>query len=289
MQIAFLVGSLLLLGVFAWLVKRRLDALPTKAKKQLLKRKLNGVFVYCEDRGWIPRNPAFQRDYLGDFPALAKLEAGYPAVRSECLALLEHKERLTNASALGGSFTTAGIHTISWKTFVFKSGDFIEENCARCPRTAALLREIPGLYTAFFSVLEPRQVIAPHWGYYKGILRYHLGVLIPNDNADEACWLRVHADPYDNALERDKKNKQRDTSSIVKGEIYHWHDGEGIVFDDNYLHDAGNNSDQVRVVLWLDLKRPLPLPLDLFNRLVGWVASRDASMRKIRSNVIVHD
>ena len=281
MMIASIAGLVLLLGVCFWLAKRRLDALPNKAKKKLLKKKLNGVFVYLEEHGWLARTPAFDRDYLRYYPALAKLEAGYPAVREECLALLDHKERLTDISVLGGSYTKAGIHTIRWKSFVFKSGDFVEENCARCPRTAALLRQIPNLYTAFFSVLDPRQVITPHWGYYKGILRYHLGVVIPNDNADGACWLRVNADPYQNA--------QRDTSAIVKGEVYHWHDGEGIVFDDNYLHDAANGSDEVRVVLWLDLKRPMPLPFDLFNRLVGWVVRRDESIQQIRNNAIVHD
>ena len=281
MWIASIAGLVLLLGVFAWLAKRRLDALPNKVKKRLLKKKLNGVFVFLEERGWLARTPAFDRDYLRYYPALAKLEAGYPAIREECLALLDHKERLTDISKLGGSYTKAGIHTIRWKSFVFKSGDFVEENCARCPRTAALLREIPGLYTAFFSVVDPHQVITPHWGYYKGILRYHLGVVIPNNNADGACWLRVNADPYQNA--------QRDISAIVKGEVYHWHDGEGIVFDDNYLHDAANGSDQVRVVLWLDLKRPMPLPFDLFNRLVGWIVRHDASLEKIRTNAIVHD
>ena len=35
---------------------------------------------------------------------------------------------------------------------------------------------MPGVYTAFFSVLEPHQHLVPHWGYYKGFLRYHLGV-----------------------------------------------------------------------------------------------------------------
>ena len=289
MLLATIVVLVLLLAVAAWVAKRRLDAMPEKVKKRLLKRKLNGVFVFLEERGWLPRMPAFDRNYLRHYPALAKLEAGYPAIRGECLALLGHKDRLTDISVLGGSHTKAGIHTIAWKTFVFKSGSFIEENCARCPRTAALLREIPGLYTAFFSVLDPHQVIAPHWGYYRGILRYHLGVVIPNDNADGACWLRVNADPYDNELQRDKKNSQRDTSSIVKGEIYHWREGEGIVFDDNYLHDAANGSDQVRVVLWLDLKRPMPLPLDLFNRLVAWLVHRDASVRKIRQNAIVPD
>jgi beta-hydroxylase len=272
---------LLVLGLSTWAAKRRLDSLPNKLKKRLLKKRLNRAFSYCEERGWLRRAPAFDRKYLRYYPALAKLEAGHPAVREECLALLDHKEKLTDISKMGGSYTKAGIHTIRWKTFVFKSGEFIDENCARCPRTAALLREIPGLYTAFFSVLDPHQVITPHWGYYKGILRYHLGVVIPNDNADLACWLRVNSDPYQNA--------QRDTSAIVKGEIYHWREGEGIVFDDNYLHDAANGSDQVRVVLWLDLKRPMPLPLDLFNRLVGWFVHRDASVRKIRQNAIVPD
>ena len=292
MGLASIAGLVLLVGVSIgasiWVVKRRLDALPPKAKKRLLKRKLNDVFVSLEQRGWIPRTPAFDRNYLSYYPALAQLEAGHPAIREECLALLDHKERLTDVSVLGGSYTKAGIHTIRWKTFVFKSGDFLEENCARCPRTAALLREIPGLYTAFFSVLDPHQVIVPHWGYYKGILRYHLGVVIPYNNADEACWLRVNADPYLDA-QHDKKNSQRDTSAIVKGEVYHWHEGEGIVFDDNYLHDAANGSDQVRVVLWLDLKRPLPLVFDLFNRAVGWIVRRDESMQKIRRDAIVYD
>lgn len=271
----------LVLGSSIWVAKRRLDALPNKVKKKILKKKLNGVFTYLEERGWLPRTPAFDRNYLRCYPALAKLEAGHPIIREECLALLDHKEKLTDVSALGGSYTKTGIHAIRWKSFVFKSGEFVEENCARCPRTAALLREIPGLYTAFFSVLDPHQVIAPHWGYYKGILRYHLGVVIPNDNVDGACWLRVNGDPYQNA--------QRDTSAIVKGELYHWREGEGIVFDDTYLHDAANGSDQVRVVLWLDLKRPMPLPFDLFNRLVGWIVHRDASMRQIRRNAIVDD
>jgi beta-hydroxylase len=259
MLLASIAGLVLLLAVAIWLAKRRIDAMPVKAKKRLFKRTLNAVFFFGEERGWLPRTPAFD-DYLRYYPALAKLEAGFPAVREECLALLDRKDRLTDISVLGGHYTKAGIHTIGWKSFVFKSGSFVDENCARCPRTAALLREIPDLYTAFFSVLDPHQVITPHWGYYKGILRYHLGVVIPNDNADEACWLRVNADSYDNAQQRDKKNSQRDTSSIVKGEVYHWHEGEGIVFDDNYLHDAGNDSDQVRVVLWLDLA-PAAAPL----------------------------
>jgi aspartyl/asparaginyl beta-hydroxylase (cupin superfamily) len=47
-------------------------------------------------------------------------------------------------------------------------GAFIPENEARAPQTAALLRQMPDVYNAFFSVLEPHQHIDPHWGHYKG-------------------------------------------------------------------------------------------------------------------------
>jgi beta-hydroxylase len=98
---------------------------------------------------------------------------------------------------------------------MLKSGRFIEENCALAPKTAAILRRAPIVSNAFLSILEPHQYITPHFGYYKGFVRYHLGVIIPNDNADNACWLRVNADANDNA--------QRDKSLIDRGEKYYWH------------------------------------------------------------------
>ncbi len=48
-----------------------------------------------------------------------------------------------------------------------------------CPRTAALMREIPGMTTAMFSILSPRKHILDHRGPYKGVLRYHLGLIVP--------------------------------------------------------------------------------------------------------------
>ena len=134
--------------------------------------------------------------------------------------------------------------------------------------------------TAFFSILDPRQYITPHWGYYKGYMRYHLGVIIPDNNAEQKCWLRVNDNRAQNAL--------KDKDQIAFGEKYHWHDGEGIVFDDNYLHDASNESDQVRVVLWLDLRRKMPFYASLFNRFVLWLAGRDKSVEKIRKKATVN-
>ena len=270
---------LTLVAVGAFVMKRKLDGMTKKEKKRFLKSTLNGVFVRAEERGWLPRTPAFNHDYLETYPSLRILEDGYDVVREECLRLLEIKDKLTDMSAMGGSYTQAGIHTAKWKTFMFKSGQMVEQNCRLAPRTADLIRQIPEAYTAFFSILDPHQHVVPHWGYYKGFVRYHLGVLIPNNNEDRKCFLRVNGDAADNA--------RHDTSLIDKSEVYYWHDGEGIVFDDNYLHDAENASDEVRVVLWMDLRRPMPWPIQLFNRLCLFFVHRDESVKKIRDNAIV--
>ena len=101
-------------------------------------------------------------------------------------------------------------------------------------RPADLIRRLPRIYTAFFSVLEPHQKLAPHFGDCKGFLRYRMGVLVPNNNEDGKCWIRINAAASDNA--------RRDRSLIEKGERYCWENGEGVVFDDSYLHEAANDS-----------------------------------------------
>jgi beta-hydroxylase len=162
---------------------------------------------------------------------------------------------------------------------MFKSHRFIEENCALAPRTAELLRNVPGLYTAFFSVLDGGQYITPHWGYWKGFLRYHLGVIIPNDNRERSCWLRVNADRADNA--------KRDPGLIERGERHYWKEGQGVMFDDTFLHDAKNDSDQVRVILWLDLRRRMPPYLNAFNTMLLEIAHRAPSVAAVRKNAVV--
>ncbi|MBW2696749.1 MAG: aspartyl/asparaginyl beta-hydroxylase domain-containing protein, partial [Deltaproteobacteria bacterium] len=142
------------------------------------------------------------------------------------------------------------------------------------------------LYTAFFSILEPHQYVTPHFGYYKGFLRYHLGVIIPGNNIDRSAWLRVNADRADNdRADNDRADNDRDDHSLIeRGEKYYWHDGEGVMFDDTYLHDAANDSDEVRVVLWLDVARKMSFWLHAFNKLFLFIVHRDASIKVIRNN-----
>lgn len=263
-------------------IAKALGTLPGAGKKgrKRVKKAFNGVYARCEDAGLIPRLPAFSEDYAADYPELLAVEAAYDDIRRECERLLAFRSRITDMSKLGGQYTERGVHTVAWKVFMLKSGSFIEENCALAPKTAALVRPLRNVYNAFFSIIEPHQHIAPHWGYYKGFVRYHLGVVVPNDNADGKCWIRVNADPADNA--------RRDKTLIERAPKYHWRNGKGVVFDDTNLHDAANESDEVRVVLWFDLARKLPRMLDLYNRALLKAVYYEPSVRKFRENAVVH-
>ncbi len=278
---ALFVTAGIAIGLFAagsWSI-RRFENMPSKRKKKLFTKTINEVYTWFEDRGLMRRNPAYIRDYHREYPELKILEDNHAIVQQECLALLDIKDRLTDVRALGAGYTEGGIHTAKWKAFMFKSGDFLEDNCRLAPRTADIIRRIPGVYTAFFSVLDPHQKITPHWGYYKGFLRYHLGVRIPYNNANNQCWLRVNGDRAQNAM--------LDKDQIEHGERYFWKNGEGIIFDDNYLHDAANESDEVRVVLWLDLRRKMPFYIGPLNRLCLWLVYRDKSVEKIRRGALI--
>jgi beta-hydroxylase len=190
-----------------------------------------------------------------------------------------HKDQLHDIAGAGGKRTKGGIHAVKWKSFMFKAGTFIPENCALCPQTAALLQRIPRIKQAFFSILDPDQHIKTHKGYYYGFLRYHLGLIIPYHNQHKECWIRIHADPDD--------NRRYDKSSIVKGEKYHWQEGKGILFNDNYLHEAANESDQLRVVLYLDVIRKYPWWLDWFNLLLLNIGYSSAPVKRIAKDARV--
>ena len=70
----FLAGLGGLLALYLYRLFRRLQALPNQQKKVLIKETINGVFVWFEERGLLPRSPTFNRDYLRDYPALKILE-----------------------------------------------------------------------------------------------------------------------------------------------------------------------------------------------------------------------
>jgi len=238
-------------------------------------RATNNAFKKLEKAGLVKRTPNIIFDYHKDYPKLKILEDNYQLIRKECERVLTFKEDIMDVKNLLGGYTSGGIHELKWKSFVIKSGAFVEDNCKLCPETTRLLRKIPRLRTAFFSILDPKQYITPHEGYYNGFMRYHLGVIIPNNNENKECWIRVANDkiPHENLPS--------------EGDKYFWKNGEGVLFNDNYSHDAKNESDEIRVILWLDVERKLPFPIKSINTLLLNVLYSTKIMKNVAKNAVV--
>lgn len=187
---------------------------------------------------------------VGDHPFLpteslgwiAGLEREWQAMREELDQVLTYRDALPNFQDI--SVDQVGLTDDDrWKTFFFSAYGFrSDENCARCPQTSALLETIPGLTTAFFSILGPGKHLPEHRGPYKGVLRYHLALRVPGPEG--ACRIRVGH------------------------EVAVWHEGRSLLFDDTYPHEAWNDTDEDRVVLFADVVRPLPPPVSWLNQLV---------------------
>lgn len=170
------------------------------------------------------------------------LEAGWLAIRQELDQVLVHRDSLPNFQDISVDQVVL-TNDDRWKTYFFVAYGFrAEENRARCPATTAMLDKIPGLTTAFFSILAPGKHLPEHRGPYKGVLRYHLGLKVPGPPG--ACRIRVG------------------------GEVAGWEEGHSLLFDDTYPHEAWNEADSDRVVLFADVLRPLPAPVSWLNQAV---------------------
>ncbi len=176
------------------------------------------------------------------FPWIGEIEANWTTIREELEKVLEDREGLPNFQDISKDQIEI-TDDDDWKTFfLYGYGFKAELGVEMCPKTAALMQRIPGMTTAMFSILSPRKHILDHRGPYKGVLRYHLGLIVPRDA--QACRIRVGDD------------------------FRHWEEGKSMVFDDTFNHEVWNDTDETRVVLFVDLLRPLPSPESLINRAI---------------------
>ena len=116
---------------------------------------------------------------LERFPWVKRIEDNWEVIREEAERLLEDRESLANFQDISKDQIEI-TDDDRWKTFfLYGYGFEAKLGVEMCPRTAALMREIPGMSTAMFSILSPRKHILAHRGPYKGVLRYHLGLIVP--------------------------------------------------------------------------------------------------------------
>lgn len=175
------------------------------------------------------------------FPWAAEIEREWPLIRRELEQVLVRQSELPSFHDISTDVQTISKDS-AWKTFFLAGyGLSSQENIRRCPETWRIVQKIPGLKTAMFSIFEPGKHLPPHRGPYNGVLRLHLGLIVPEQS--ERLAIRVDR------------------------EVRHWHEGQALIFDDAYEHEAWNHTDKTRVVLFVDFVKPLRFPA----RLVNWL------------------
>jgi beta-hydroxylase len=176
----------------------------------------------------------------GKFAWTKYVEQNTPQILAELKAVMEQYESIPSLGDLSEEQKRIITGERNWKTYMlYTYGARIEKNIRLCPQTDHVIRSIPGMTMAFFSILEPHTALSPHRGPYKGVLRYHLGLIVPKP--EDLCGIRIN------------------------GEVHHWQAGRSLIFDDTYMHDAWNNSDEIRVVLFVDFKRDYIFPINMLN------------------------
>ncbi len=185
---------------------------------------------------FLPADEFFDRDH---FPWLATLEAATDDIRRELQSILANPDPgllpyITQPSGVPRNKWTPLDRSLDWSALhLWFDGKRVEQACARAPKTAALIEQlplcrIPGRAPAvFFSILKAGKHIPPHTGVTNVRSIVHLPLIVP-----EGCTFRVG------------------------GETRPWVEGEAFVFDDTIEHEAHNPTPQDRAVLIIDTWNP---------------------------------
>jgi aspartyl/asparaginyl beta-hydroxylase (cupin superfamily) len=196
------------------------------------------IFVQQPRRYYFPALPQIQFYERQAFPWLDDVEAATDDIRAELLEVMK----------LPGAFAPyvegdpnrprkdqmGMLNNPAWSAYyLWKNGDAVPENAARCPKTMHALRNAPLARVRWrspsilFSLLQPGAKIPPHNGLINTRLVCHLPLIVPGK-----CVFRVG-------------NDQRE-----------WVEGKAWAFDDTIEHEAWNSSDRTRVILLFDVWRP---------------------------------
>jgi len=203
----------------------------------LLLRLPNALYrasTYGTSMPWRSR-PVLYPDVEAICPQLSELEVAYPAIKQEYLAIRDKLDRLPryhDVDRMQYGISSSDSPSKNWKVFFLEAmGRKAKRQSQRCPITAAAIDRIPGVFQAFFSILEGGKSIPTHRSPYWGYLRYHLALEVPQQGPHPR--MRV-ADQW---LE--------------------WEEGKGFLFDDSFDHELVNENPKLRSVLIVDVVRPM--------------------------------
>jgi len=183
----------------------------------------------------LPTAPIIETDLIDD---LAILRNNWEVIRDEALSLSEDGEIKAADGLNDAGFNSFFRH--GWTRFYLKwYGDPLPSAVRKCPKTLEVLKQTPSIKAAMFASLPSGGKLMPHRDPFAGSLRYHLGLKTPN--SDE-CFI------------------------LVDGQKHSWRDGEDVLFDETYIHEAHNRTEENRIILFCDVTRPMKIKLiDRFN------------------------
>lgn len=196
------------------------------------------VYVQQPKYYYFPELPQIQFYARELFPWLDEVEAATDAIRAELLEVMKldgaFSPYVTGDSNRPRKTQQGMLNNPDWSAFfLWKNGDVVADNAARCPETMRALRNAPLAVvpnrspSVLFSLLRPGMHIPPHNGLVNTRLICHLPLIVP-----AGCTFRVGNDVRD------------------------WREGKAWAFDDTIEHEAWNNSEETRVILLFDIWRP---------------------------------
>lgn len=187
-------------------------------------------------------------DQHEQFPFLRELEDKYRAIREEVITILYNE--CVNEKAYFAPWYEKELYQGEWDVFgLYIHGEKWESHCEKCPKTTALVEQIPGLVTAGFSSMAVGTRINPHHGHSDAVYQANLGLIVPKRLVTE----------FDTVF----PNRLNNCGMRVGDDLYTWKEGEAFVFDGTKEHEAWNFADRTTIVLMLEFNRPQPgLPLE---------------------------
>jgi beta-hydroxylase len=193
-----------------------------------------------------------------DFAWTAYLRENWRTIRDEALAGAVAPGAAPPLAAISPDHRA--IAPAKWRSyFLWGYGYPVEENLGRCPMTASLVERIPGLNSAFFSILAPGAHIPAHRGVTKGLITCHLGLVIPRDG---------------------------DARMRIEDRVLRWCEGETLVFDDTRDHEVWNSTSATRIVLAIQFRRPLRNPGRWIASSLLGIVRRSAFVQEARANLL---
>jgi aspartate beta-hydroxylase len=194
-----------------------------------------------------------------DFEVSRVMLENFDAIRQDVLQLvaLDEQAAADENSGLDGVFELQMDYELvrqgNWSEFLlYDGGEWFDHRCAVVPAICQLLSgvaEVAGIMPNFDDANSPGQItilrmdagteLESHCGPRNSRLTAHLGVIVPPPTEPSTAGSSLRVGPPEN-----------------EGARREWKEGEVIVFDDSFEHEASNPTNSPRYVVYASLWHP---------------------------------